>query len=115
MEDSRPMPPFRCDDIEKQKLCKEWRIWKGALECYFDAYEITDQRKKRAKLLHLGGPQLQRIFQNLPDRENFPLVAIEKPWYDVAINALDTFFEPCRQDCLERHKLRQMKQNEGER
>lgn len=115
MDDSRPVQQFRCDDIEKHRLYNEWRIWKGALECYFEAYDIVDQRKKRAKLLHLGGPQLQRIFQNLPNRESFPLVSLEKQWYDVAINALDDFFQPCRQDCLERHKLKQMKQKEGER
>lgn len=115
MEDSRPVPQFRCDDIEKNKLYKEWRIWKGALECFFDAYDVVDQKKKRAKLLHLGGPQLQRVFQNLPDREKFPMVSTEKQWYDVAINALDAFFQPSRQDCLERHRLRNMKQKEGER
>lgn len=115
MEDSRPVPQFRCDDIEKGKLNKEWRIWKGALECFFDAYDVVDQKKKRAKLLHLGGPQLQRVFQNLPDREKFPLVSTEKKWYDVAISALDGFFQPCKQDCLERHRLRKMKQKEGER
>ncbi|XP_062550234.1 uncharacterized protein K02A2.6-like [Armigeres subalbatus] len=115
MDDSRPVPQFRCDEIEKHRLYNEWRLWKGALECYFEAYDIVDQRKKRAKLLHLGGPQLQRIFQNLPDRENFPLVSLERQWYDVAINALDGFFQPCRQDCLERHKLKQIKQKDGER
>ncbi|XP_062713896.1 uncharacterized protein K02A2.6-like [Aedes albopictus] len=96
MDSSRAIQQFRCDDIEKHRLFNEWRVWKGALECYFEAYDIEDQRKKRAILLHLGGPQLQR-------------------WYDVAINALDGFFQPCRQDCLERHKLKQMKQKEGER
>lgn len=115
MEDARPLPQFRCVEIEKQKLFKEWKSWKGALECYFDAYGIYDQKQRRAKLLHLGGPQLQHVFQNLPDRENFPLVSLEKQWYDVAINALDAFFQPYRQDCLERYKLRQIKQKEGER
>lgn len=115
MEDSRPLPQFRCEEIEKQKLFKEWKTWKGALECYFDAYGICDQKQRRAKLLHLGGPQLQRVFHNLPDRENFPLVSLERQWYDVAINALDAFFQPYRQDCLERYKLRQIKQKEGER
>lgn len=55
------------------------------------------------------------MFQNLPDKENFPLVSLERQWYDVAINAPDAFFQPYRQDCLERYKLRQMKQKEGER
>ncbi|XP_052564009.1 uncharacterized protein K02A2.6-like [Culex pipiens pallens] len=116
MEDARPVPQFRCEEIEKNRLYNEWKIWKRALECYFDAYDIKDQKKMRAKLLHLGGPQLQRVFENLPDRENFPVVSTKKKkWYTVAINALDGFFQPCRQDCLERHKLRQLRQKEGER
>lgn len=77
MEDARPVPQFRCEEIEKNRLYNEWKIWKRALECYFDAYDIKDQKKMRAKLLHLGGPQLQRVFENLPDRENFPVVSVE--------------------------------------
>lgn len=115
MEDTRPMPQFRCEDIAKARLHHEWYDWKSGLERYFDAHDITDQYKKRAKLLYLGGPQLDKVFTNLPDGNKFPLVAIEKRYYDVAVAALDNYFQPVKQDILERHRLRQMKQQSGEK
>ncbi|XP_062715128.1 uncharacterized protein K02A2.6-like [Aedes albopictus] len=112
---SRAIPPFRCNEIDKNKLHKAWQVWKRSLEYYFEAEDITDQKRKRAKLLHLGGPQLQALFQSLPNSERFALVSLEKAYYDVAIQAFDEFFQPGRQDVLERHNLRRMKQNEDER
>lgn len=115
MQDSRPIPPFHCDQIEAGKLAREWKTWKEALECYFAAYEITEQFAMRAKLLHLGGPALQRVFKNLKDREHVPLVALQPKWYDLAVERLDEFFEPRHQSTSERRKLRLMKQRPGER
>lgn len=113
--DSRPIPPFCCEQIERTKLAREWKSWKTSLEFYFDAHEIVDQKVKRAKMLHLGGPQLQRVFTNLPDADKVPLVAWEKKWFDVAVEKLDAYFQPVRQDTLERHRLREMKQRKDER
>lgn len=115
MDSSRAICQFRCNEIDKTKLHKEWDVWKTSLEYYFEAEEIVDQKKKRAKLLHLGGPQLQSLFQSLPDREKYSYVTPEKQYYDVAIRAFDNFFQPGRQDVLERHNLRRMKQGHGER
>lgn len=111
----RPVPPFRCEQIERSKLSREWRSWRNALECYFEAHSIFDQRIKRAKLLFLGGPQLQRVFENLNDTDKIPLVAVKETWYDVAIERLNEFFQPARQHTLERHRLREMKQMKDER
>lgn len=115
MEEMRPVPRFLCESIEKTKLHREWKEWKSALERYFDANEIVDQYKKKAKLLYLGGPQLDKVFSNLPDGERYPLVTPERKFYDVAIAALDNYFQPVKQDILERHHLRQMKQLQGEK
>ena len=115
MDENRPLPRFRCEDIEKSRLHHEWMDWKSALERYFDATDVVDQYKKRAKLLYLGGPQLDNVFKSLPDGEKFPLVATEKRYYDVAVAALDNYFQPIKQDILERHRLRQMKQLAGEK
>ncbi|XP_055634095.1 uncharacterized protein K02A2.6-like [Toxorhynchites rutilus septentrionalis] len=115
MDGTRPLPQFRCEELEKSKLHHEWRDWRSSLERYFEANDITDQHKKRAKLLYLGGPQLDKIFMNLPEGNKFPLVATEKNYYDVAIAALNNYFQPMRQDILERHRLRQMKQLQGEK
>lgn len=115
MDDSRAVPPFRCDKIETSKLAREWKAWKESLECYFAAYDITDQKVMRAKMLHLGGSALQTVFKNLKDPDHVPLVAVVPRWYDAAIAKLDEFFEPRHQSTSERRKLRQMKQIPGER
>lgn len=86
MEEARPIPCFRCESIEKQK---EWEIWKGSLECYFEAYGITDQRMTKAKLLHLGEVELQRVFRSLPGHDKVPLMAIDPLVYDLAVELLD--------------------------
>ncbi|XP_055551370.1 uncharacterized protein LOC129733850 [Wyeomyia smithii] len=110
MDNSRPVQQFRCEDIAKSRLHHEWRDWKSSLERYFEANDIDDQFKKRAKLLYLGGPQLDKVSCNLPEASNFPVIATKKQYYDVAISALDNYFQPTRQDILERHRLRQTRQ-----
>lgn len=115
MDESRPIPMFRCEQIEGGKLAKEWQEWKGSLEYYFESYQITDQKLMRAKMLHFGGPQLQKVFRSLEKTEDFPLVMLAKPWYDQAIDCLDQYFKPRKQDVLERHKLRSMRQASNER
>lgn len=114
MEEARQIPPFRCEAIEKNKLSQAWEEWKGSLEFYFEAYAISDQRLMKAKLLHLGGIDLQRVFKSLPDHDKVPLVAVEPRVYDIAIQLLDAYFQAGRQYIIERRKLRQLKQKEGE-
>ena len=106
---------FRCEQIEGGKLAKEWQEWKSSLEYYFEACQVRDQRMMRSKMLHLGGPQLQKVFSTLEGTEDFPLVLLEKRWYDVAVERLDAYFKPRKQDVLERHRLRSMKQGPTER
>lgn len=97
IDETRPIPPFRCEEIGKNQLAKEWKSWKSALEIYFDAYDISDQKKMRAKLLHFGGKQLQRVYENLPDTDKLHLVSLKANWYDIAVSKLDEYFEPGRQ------------------
>lgn len=115
MEEARQIPCFRCETIEKNKLSQGWEEWKGSLECYFGAYGITDQRMMKAKLLHLGGVDLQRVFRSLPDHDKIPVVAVEPKVYDMAIELLDAYFQAGRQFIIERRKLRQLKQEDGEK
>lgn len=61
------------------------------MECYFEAYAIVDQQMKRAKLLNMGGVELQRIFRSLPDHAKMPLVTLEPKVYDLAIELLDAY------------------------
>ncbi|XP_062541275.1 uncharacterized protein K02A2.6-like [Armigeres subalbatus] len=70
---------------------------------------------KRAKLLHLGGVELQRIFRSLPDHDKIPLVTTDPKVYDLAIELLDSYFQAGRQDVIERRKLRKLKQELNEK
>ncbi|XP_062550554.1 uncharacterized protein K02A2.6-like [Armigeres subalbatus] len=70
---------------------------------------------KRAKLLHLGGVELQRIFRSLPDHDKTPLVTLQPKVYDLAIELLDSYFQAGRQDVIERRKLRKLKQEHNEK
>lgn len=115
MEEARQIPPFRCEAIEKSKLSQAWEEWKGSLECYFEAYVITDQRMMKAKLLHLGGVDLQRVFRSLPDHNKVPMVTTEPRVYDIAVQLLDAYFQAGRQYVIERRKLRQLKQMNDEK
>lgn len=115
IDEARALPPFRCEEIERNQLAKEWKSWKSALEIYFEAYDVTDQRKMRAKLLHFGGKQLQRVFDSLPEKDKIPTVATTANWYDLAVDKLDQYFEPGRQYILERCRLRKIKQESNER
>lgn len=115
MEEIRQIPPFRCETIEKGKISREWESWKWSLECYFEAYGVTDQKLKRAKLLHLGGVDLQRIFRSLPDHDKTPLVTLEPKVYDLAIELFDSYFQAGRQDVIERRRLRKIKQEHNEK
>lgn len=114
METFRPVRQFDMN-IEDNRMAAEWEKWKRQLECYFSASGVMDQSDKLAKLLYLGGPDLQELYENLPDAKRVPLVVAEPPHYVVAIKALDDHFEPKRMVAYERYLFRQMTQKPLER
>ncbi|XP_062540777.1 uncharacterized protein LOC134208847 [Armigeres subalbatus] len=114
METFRPVKPFDTK-VDQSQLATEWRKWKRSLEYYLAASGNTGQCEKRNQLLHLGGPDLQDIFDNLPGVHDVPHVTPDPPFYDVAIQQLDSHFQPCRRRTYERHVFRQISQLHGER
>lgn len=114
METFRPVKQFDAK-VDQSQLATEWRKWKRSLEYYLAASGITGQREKRNQLLHLGGPDLQDIFDNLPGVHDVPHVTPDPPFYDVAVQQLDSHFQPCRRRTYERHVFRQISQLTGER
>ncbi|XP_055645630.1 uncharacterized protein LOC129782523 [Toxorhynchites rutilus septentrionalis] len=114
MESVRAVKPFDIN-IEDNQQATEWAKWKRQLECYFSACNITDQSEKLAKLLFLGGPDLQELHDNLPEAKRVRLVLSEPPYYDTAVAAFDTHFEPKRMVAYERYVFRQMAQKPSER
>nr|CAI5826662.1 unnamed protein product [Callosobruchus analis] len=59
--------PFSCDAIDKALIRGEWEKWLRSFQLYLAAEEITDTVRKRNKLLHYGGMQLQEVAYNLPE------------------------------------------------
>lgn len=56
---------FLCDASDTSLLCHVWDKWLRSFTLYLASEEITDDVKKRNKLLHLGGPQSQEVVFNI--------------------------------------------------
>lgn len=101
--------PFLCDNIEKSLLRNEWEKWLRAFDLYLAAEEISDVVKKKNKLLHLGGAQLQEVVFNIPGA----LIDYEKDTnndvYKILVDKLNEYFSPKRNSTFERHVLRELK------
>ena len=63
--DSPAVPPFSVSD--HTTLAQRWEKWTNSLDYYLRASGVTDQKQKRAVLLHLAGPDAQDIFETLPN------------------------------------------------
>ncbi|CAB4025058.1 Transposon Ty3-I Gag-Pol poly, partial [Paramuricea clavata] len=72
---------------------------------YIRASGISDQKQKRAILLHLAGAEIQEIFETLPDTGDDYKTALEK---------LNEHFNPCKNIAFERHVFRQATQRADE-
>lgn len=106
--------PFLCDTIDKSLLRHEWEKWLRSFTLYLAAEEITEDCKKKNKLLHLGGPQLQEVIFNIPgalvESDGKDNVKI----YDVLVSKLNEYFSPRRNTTFERHLFRNITPIEGE-
>ena len=87
------------------------KIWEDFLEnmnLYFEASNITDQKRKKALLLYIGGEDLRKIFSTCAIATENNLV------YDNAVNSLNNYFKTRINISAERHKFRQISQQPGE-
>lgn len=104
-----------------------WERWKRSLKIYLEAADIQTPAKKRAILLHFGGPGLQEIYSNLPEATTVtPTVtsapseaptaaAASQDVFEVALEKLDRYFLPKQSKVYERHLFRQLKQETDEK
>lgn len=106
--------PFLCDTIDKASIRGEWEKRLRSLELYLAAEEISDKKKKRDKLLHLGGIQLQEVAFNLYGAVETDDPQQGKDIYKVLVEKLTEYFSPKRNSVFERHIFRSLKPNEGE-
>ena len=63
---------------ETSSLAQRWDKWTKSLEFYIRASGISDQKQKRAILLHLAGAEVQEIFETLPETGDDYKTALEK-------------------------------------
>lgn len=103
---------LRKPDILKVEgnLSENWRRWKRAYDCYFDAaelYEKTDKVKINT-LLNIIGSDAIEIF------DSFNLSEAHKAVYANVLKAFDDFCKPKKNTVYERFVLNERKQKEGE-
>ncbi|XP_050335789.1 uncharacterized protein K02A2.6-like [Bactrocera neohumeralis] len=104
--------PFLCDVMDKSIIRTEWEKWLRSFTLYLEAEDITTASKKRSKLLHLGGAQLQEVAYNIPDALVEGKEGVDP--YEVLVGKLTQHFSPKRNSTFERHLFRSLKPMEGE-
>ncbi|UYV84616.1 K02A2.6-like, partial [Cordylochernes scorpioides] len=99
-------PPLPMN-INASNLFAEYKQWMESYAIFEIASGISKKSDeiKRATLLHCLGPNVQRIFLNLPD---------EKENYEQTKMALDKYFTPYKNVVTERFKFRQRVQKDDE-
>ncbi|XP_017462168.1 PREDICTED: uncharacterized protein LOC108355515 [Rhagoletis zephyria] len=106
--------PFLCDTIDKSMVRQEWEKWLRSFSLYLEAEEISAVVKKKSKLLHLGGPQLQEIIYNIPGALVEYDTTAENDVYAILVDKLNEYFAPARNTVFERHIFRNLSPIEGE-
>lgn len=92
-------------DASSARASNAWQTWKTAFEYYLLASQVSDDKVKRAILLHCVGPSVQQLFATLDGTGST---------YASALRALTSYFEPQRNVVFERHLFRQCSQHSGE-
>ncbi|XP_068149431.1 uncharacterized protein [Drosophila tropicalis] len=92
----------------------EWEKWLRSFNIYVDTEEISSVIKKRNKLLHLGGPQLQEVAYSLPGALVAYHATKENDVFTPLVDKLNEYFSPQRNAVFERHMFRSMVPRQGE-
>lgn len=106
--------PFSCDNIDKALLRTEWEKWLRSVKLYLEAEEVDNPKKKRSKLLHLGGPQLQEVAYNLPGAIEEYDETKKNDVFETLVTKLNEHFSPDQNSTFERHLFRTIKPEGGE-
>ena len=94
-------PPF--DVHLDSNAGPRWTKWLTRFERLIVGMNITDATQKRALLLHYAGPDVDDIFETLPDTG-------EDKDYKKAVEYLNTYFVPKVNMVYEEYQFRQAKQ-----
>ena len=107
----RALPPIDLSG-SASKVAERWRQWKRSYEYYIDGKGVTQAGRKKSQLLHLAGPEVQDIFEDLVDPG--PINATTDDVYKVCIRKLDAHFRADDNVPYERHVFRHMAPLSGE-
>ena len=85
-------------------LSNRWTVWLKRFERFVVAMDIKDTTRRRSLLLHLAGPDVEKIFETIPDNG-------EEKDYDVAATK---YFARKKNIVYEIHLFRKAQQRQGE-
>lgn len=101
------LPHFPMFDFhtEPSSVGSRWKKWQSRFDNYLQAFNIEEDKQKRALLLHHAGPDVFDIFETLPETGDD---------YTTAVRKLDTYFCPKVNPEYETYLFRQTRQREDE-
>ena len=88
-------------------VSQRWKDWLKRFQRFIMAMDIKDDTRKRNLLLYLAGPEVDKIFETLPETG-------ENKDYALAVKKLSEYFAPKKNVLYEIHVFRQAKQNQEE-
>ena len=91
-------PPLFEAESDNSSLAQWWKEWRKCFEMYLLATNITDAMQKQALLLYVAGPAVHKIFNTLTETGTDYKMAIEK---------LDTYFQPKKNLMYEQYVFKQ--------
>ena len=105
------IPKFDCKG-DTTSLAQRWKRWKRSLEYYITSRGLKDAAQKKALLLHHGGMDMQDLFENLADPGVPEGQNDDADVYQKAVRTFDAHFILASNVTFERHKFRQMSQED---
>ena len=102
-------------DSDPTSVAQRWKRWSDRFDNLVVAMNVTDNKRKKALLLHLAGESVFDIFEGLvlPEIPDDADPAVTNA-YTVAKGALDNHFNPKKNVEFERYTFRSTKQQTGE-
>ena len=82
---------------------QRWKKWRRSFGLYLTGKGVTDDKQKRALLLHAAGIDVQEIYFTFVSEE-------ESATFEETMNVLDDYFIPKSNVAFERHLFRQIAQ-----
>ena len=102
----QPMPPFD-PKSDISTVAQRWEKWLKRFKRYLVAMNITAKARQRALLLYAAGPEVETIFDTLPENG-------DDDDFELACQKLTEYFSPSKNLSFETYKFRQAKQQESE-